>query len=81
MAPDVITISGEPNLGHMAQKPVALYKELLSRSVRPGDSVLDCYAGTGPLLPAAHQMQLKATLIEKDPASFGIIINRAKELK
>jgi DNA modification methylase len=79
--PDVISVPTEPNLGNSAQKPVALYLELLKRSARPGDSVLDCFAGTGPLLRAAHEMKCIATLVEKDPAQYGIILGRAKELK
>lgn len=79
--PDVVSIPADVNLGHQAQKPVALYMELLKRSARSGDQVLDPFAGSGPLLRAAHEMKCVATLVEKDPASYGIILNRAKELK
>lgn len=80
IAPDVISIPQDLNLGHAAQKPVALYAELLKRSCRPGDQVLDPFAGSGPLLPAAHAAKCIATVIEKDPASYGIILTRAKGL-
>ena len=33
---------------HGAQKPVVVYQNLLQRSVRAGDKVLDPFAGTGP---------------------------------
>lgn len=79
--PDVISVPTDQNLGHSAQKPVALYMELLKRSARAGDTVLDPFAGSGPLLRAAHEMKCVATLVEKDQASYGIILNRAKELK
>lgn len=73
---DVITIPADSNLGHSAQKPVALYQELLRRSVRPGDSVLDPFAGTGPILPAAHALKCYATALELDAASYGICLKR-----
>lgn len=79
--PDVLSYPSDANLGHQAQKPVALLTDLLRRSCSPGNSVLDPFAGTGSLLPAAHQLKVAATLIEKDISSYGIILNRAKELK
>jgi site-specific DNA-methyltransferase (adenine-specific) len=76
LAPDVITVNTEENLGHPAQKPVALYLDLLSRSAQPGDQVFDPFGGTGPLIEAAHQLSCIATVIEKDKAAFGIAVSR-----
>ena len=81
MARDVLTYNPDENLGHAAQKPVALFADLLSRSAIAGDSVLDPFGGTGPLLEAAHQLKCRATVIEKDPASYGIALTRLKGLK
>lgn len=81
IAGDVISLPSDDNLGHSAQKPVALYRELLSRSVRPGDSVLDPFCGTGPVFPAAHDLKCRATGIEIDPAAYGIALTRMKGLK
>lgn len=78
--PDIISCSSDDNLGHAAQKPVALYQQLLQRSVRPGDSVLDCFGGTGPILPAAHDCKCKATYVEKDPASYAIAVKRLEQI-
>lgn len=80
LAGDVITCSNEQGMEHGAQKPVELYKELLSRSCQPGDSVLDCFAGTGPILPAAHELRVKATAIERDATSYGIAAGRLKRI-
>lgn len=78
---DVIETKGDDNLGHGAQKPVELYRNLLLRSVRPGDSVLDCFGGTGPILVAAHALQCKATYLEKDENCYGIALKRLEGLK
>ena len=80
MAGDVITIPVDPNLGHAAQKPVALFKELLARSVRPGDHVADFFAGTGPILPAGHSLKCYVTAIELDPTHYGIMAKRLFDL-
>ena len=79
--PDVIETHGDDNLGHGAQKPVELYINLLKRSVRPGDAVLDCFGGTGTVLPAAHELQCRATYVEKDENCYGIALKRLGELK
>ena len=78
--PDVIETKGDENFGHGAQKPVELYTNLLKRSVRPGDSVLDCFGGTGTILPACHELQCKATYVEQDPVAYGIALKRLEAL-
>jgi len=80
MAGDVMQHLPDANLGHNAQKPVSLFTDLLSRSVRPGDSVLDPFAGSGPILPAAHLLKCIATAVEMDTGNYGIILNRLKAL-
>lgn len=77
---DVLEFDSDKNLGHPAQKPVALFTELLSRSVRAGDAVLDPFMGTGALFPAAHAFQCTATGIEADEAAYGIAIQRIEQL-
>lgn len=78
---DVIETRGDENLGHGAQKPVALYTNLLLRSVKPGDSVLDCFGGTGTILPACHELKCKATYVEQDPVAYGLALQRLEKLK
>ncbi|MGH7748800.1 MAG: DNA methyltransferase, partial [Candidatus Dormibacteria bacterium] len=81
LAPDVITCSPDSNLGHPAQKPIELYRNLLRRSVNPGDSVLDPFCGSGTIFPACHELLLKATGVEQDPVAYGIAAKRLGELK
>ncbi len=73
---DVISTVLEENLTHGAQKPVELYVDLLRRSVKPGDSVLDAFAGTGTIFPAAHQLKCRATGLEQSLEYYGIAIKR-----
>lgn len=79
--PDLVSYSSDSNLGHSAQKPVALYEDLLKRSVRPGDKVLDPFMGTGPIFLAAHALKCTAVGIEQDAASYGIALRRIQSLK
>lgn len=77
---DVITCSGDDNLGHGAQKPIALYQNLLQRSVRPGMKVLDSFAGSGTIFPACHSYQCEATGLEMSANSYGIALARIAKL-
>ena len=81
LAPDVITCPPDSNLGHAAQKPVALLDDLLRRSARPGDRVLDPFCGSGPIFPAAHALKLIATGVERDQTFYGMAAARIQELK
>lgn len=79
--PDVITSLADEQMGHGAQKPVSLYENLLQRSVRPGDRVLDSFAGSGTIFPAAHSMHVYATGLEQSDESYGMCLQRLQTLK
>ncbi len=78
--PDVLEYKKDTALGHPAQKPVALLVDLLKRSTKPGDSVLDAFGGSGPVLAAAHELKLYSTVIEQDSAAFAIAAKRLQAL-
>jgi site-specific DNA-methyltransferase (adenine-specific) len=81
LSPDLVTYASDQNLGWAAQKPLDLYRDLLLRSCRAGDSVLDPFCGSGVVFPAAHSLKIKATGIELDPTAYGISVMRLGELK
>lgn len=81
LAGDVLSFGNDENLNHQAQKPVAVYQELLSRSIVPGDFVIDPFCGTGTIFPAAHELKCVVTGIELDDAAFGIAAKRLEGLK
>ncbi|MGI0134443.1 MAG: DNA methyltransferase, partial [Candidatus Micrarchaeaceae archaeon] len=79
--PDLVTIPSDANPGHHAAKPVALYQDLLRRSVAPGDRVLDPFCGSGPIFPAAQEEKVLATGVELMPEAYAIAAKRLEELK
>jgi len=76
VAPDVITIRTLTRQRRGAEKPAALYHDLLSRSVQPGDTVLDPCCGLGPIFPAANELSVKAIGLELDPSAVGYATKR-----
>jgi site-specific DNA-methyltransferase (adenine-specific) len=73
---DVISIPAVRGLQHGAQKPVELYVDLLARSCAPGDTVLDAFAGSGTVFPAANRARVVATGIELDEAHVNLCKTR-----
>jgi site-specific DNA-methyltransferase (adenine-specific) len=78
---DVLVHNVDENLGHAAQKPVALFIDLLGRSVQPGDKVFDPFAGTGTIFEAATALKCYATGIELEPSFYGIALERLEKIK
>lgn len=74
---DVIKIPG-PRMDklHPAEKPVELYKRLLSWSTVPGDTVLDPFCGCGAIFPAARDLKLIAHGVEKNPEHHTVAQSR-----
>jgi len=78
LAGDVLTIPFEGERLCAAQKPVALFVELLKRSVLPGAKILDPFCGSGTIFEAADIVMAEATGFDSDPAMVGIARGRLK---
>ena len=76
VAPDVITCPLVQDRNHGAQKPVALYTELLSRSTLPNDRVLDFFMGSGTIFPACNKLKLVATGMEINKTYYDLALSR-----
>lgn len=59
---------------HGAKKPVELYLDLLERLVGPGDTVVDPFAGSGPIVLAGRRLSLSITAIEQSEAYFNLML-------
>ena len=65
--PDVInTCPPDLEKVHAAQKPVSLYKKLLTHVCDAGANILDPCCGSGNVFKAATELRLKATGVEPD---------------
>ena len=77
--PDIIAIPGltRPTFG--AEKPRELYSHLLKLCSVPGDVVLDPFAGTGPVLPAATDNRCRAIAIDSDREKYEFMLHRLEQ--
>ena len=67
---------------HPCEKPLPLLRHIITASSRPGDTVLDCMAGSCNTLEAARQCGRKNIGIEADPAyvALGVSMLRQQQL-
>jgi site-specific DNA-methyltransferase (adenine-specific) len=61
---------------HPTQKPVALYKWLLSKYAKPGDKILDTHLGSGSIAIACNELGFNLTAIEIDEDYFNAACKR-----
>ena len=64
---------------HPTMKPVELFKKQIRNSSRPGDLVLDLFAGSGTSIIAAEEMDRRCFAMEYDPVYANVIIRRWEE--
>jgi ParB-like chromosome segregation protein Spo0J len=64
---------------HAWQKPDELAERLIRHSTNPGDTVLDCFAGTGTFMLAAHKLGRVAAGCDRSPEMLEIARTRGCE--
>ncbi len=72
-------IAGQ-NYEHPTEKPATLFEKPLRRCTRPGDLILDMFAGSGPVMSAAVQLKRKVAMVEKEPIFVDLILKRFETL-
>jgi site-specific DNA-methyltransferase (adenine-specific) len=63
---------------HPTQKPVALYKWLLSRYAKHGELILDTHGGSGSIVIACHDLGHPIIWVEKDADYYRDAVARYK---
>lgn len=68
LSTDTITFDTVPPYPgkHVCEKPLALLTHMIETTTRPGDTILDCFAGSGAVLDAARQLGRRAIGMEMD---------------
>jgi site-specific DNA-methyltransferase (adenine-specific) len=64
------------NGGHPSQKPYGLVERLIKIGTRPGDLILDCFAGAGTRSVAALSNGRRWVLVDSDPKYLAVARSR-----
>jgi site-specific DNA-methyltransferase (adenine-specific) len=68
----IVPPGSKERTGYPTQKPVRLLERIVAASSRPGDLVLDPYAGSGTTGVAAARLGRRWLLIDRNPAAVAI---------
>lgn len=72
----IVSPTGKEKTGYPTQKPLALLKRIIQASSRPGDIVLDFFAGSGTTGAAAHELGRRFILIDDNPEAWEVMHKR-----
>lgn len=65
---------------HPTMKPIGLLRQLILNSTRSGETVYDCFGGSGSTLIACEQTKRTCLMVELDPEYCQVVIDRWEKL-
>ena len=75
----IVPTNGREKTGYPTQKPLIIAERIVRAHSRPGDTVLDFFAGSGTTGEAALKNGRNAVLIDKNPEAVHIMRQRMKK--
>ncbi|MDB5067901.1 MAG: site-specific DNA-methyltransferase [Chloroflexi bacterium] len=72
----IVSPTGREKTGYPTQKPEAVLRRILTASSRPGDCVLDFFAGSGTTGAVARRLGRRFVLVDCNPEAFEVMRER-----
>lgn len=72
----IVPTSGAERTGYPTQKPLTILRRAIAASSRPGDLVLDCFAGSGTTGAACLELGRRFLLVDDNPAALRVMARR-----
>lgn len=72
----IVSPTGKERTGYPTQKPLAILERIVRVHSRPGDRVLDCFAGSGTTGEAAWKHGRSAVLVDQNPQAVEVMGRR-----
>ena len=76
----IVSPTGKEKTGYPTQKPLGILRRIISASSRPGDRVLDFFAGSGTTAQAAFELKRQFVVVDQNPESIEVITGRLNAL-
>ncbi|MBT2496520.1 site-specific DNA-methyltransferase [Microbacterium sp. ISL-59] len=72
----IVPTTGREKTGYPTQKPEGILRRIVTASSRPGDRVLDLFAGSGTTGAVASALGRDAVLVDDNPEAIGVMTTR-----
>jgi len=72
----IVSPNGKEKTGYPTQKPLGIIKRIIEASSRPGDVVLDFFAGSGTVGEAAHLLGRQFILVDQNVEALEVMLRR-----
>lgn len=72
----IVSPTGKEKTGYATQKPVGILRRIIAASSRPGDWVLDAFAGSGTTGAAARELGRHVVLIDQSDDAVAVMESR-----
>ena len=72
----IVSPTGKEKTGYPTQKPVGILRRIIQASSKPGDVVLDFFAGSGTTGFVANELGRRFILVDQNPESIEVIKTR-----
>lgn len=72
----IVPTNGKEKTGYPSQKPEGVIRRVLEPSSRPGEWVLDFFAGSGTLGAVARQMGRRSVMVDSNPEAIEVMRSR-----
>ncbi|MEY4639408.1 MAG: hypothetical protein RLY13_406 [Actinomycetota bacterium] len=75
----IVSPTGKEKTGYPTQKPKGILRRVIQASSKPGDLILDFFAGSGTTGAVAGELGRKFILIDQNPESIEVISKRLSD--
>ncbi|MEO9256239.1 MAG: site-specific DNA-methyltransferase [Tepidiformaceae bacterium] len=72
----IVPTNGSEKTGYPTQKPLGILRRIIQASSRPGDHVLDFFAGSGTTGAACLELGRRFTLVDSNPDAVAVMKTR-----
>jgi site-specific DNA-methyltransferase (adenine-specific) len=75
----IVSPTGREKTGYPTQKPEGILRRMIQASTRPGDKVLDCFAGSGTAGAVARELGRRFVMVDDNEDAFRVMQRRLPE--
>lgn len=72
----IVPTNGRERTGYPTQKPLGILRRVIAASSKPGDLVLDFFAGSGTTGLAAHELGRRFLMVDNNPEAVDVMARR-----